>query len=276
MESAAYGCEESQGQRTNRAGAYVASRRGRTYYNPRPVGVKLVVSSVVRLPREGRSGVTVGRCLGRIVGRAVWLAVALAVAAVPASRAQEADGSTAAALAGGALGVTSGALLGTMGSIPPCWQTAAGVRCVRWSAGIGAAIGVASGVLIGSADVDRVEQAATSAAIGFGVGVAAGLVLRPIAQRFGWQDVLATGLMGGAVGAAPLGAAVGFGCGAAIGTVLWGTVDGVTLPDAVGVGILGMSLGALTEWVVTAIDAQSGGGEASPALNVVLPITVRF
>lgn len=212
---------------------------------------------------------------GGILGRAGRLAIALTVTAVPVSRAQESGGSAAAALAGGALGLSSGALLGTMGSIPPCWQTAAGVQCVRWSAGFGATVGLVSGALIGAADTDRIERAATSAAIGLGVGLAAGLALKPIAQRFGWQDVLATGLMGGAIGAAPLGAVIGLGCGTVVGTVLWSTVDGITLPDAVGVGILGMSLGALTEWVIAAIEAQSGG-DAPPGLSVVLPVTVRF
>ena len=218
---------------------------------------------------------TAGRCCGPTLGWVVWLTIALAGTAASPSRAQEAGGSTGAALAGGALGLSSGALLGTMGSIPPCWQTTAGVHCVRWSTGIGATVGLTSGVLIGAADVDRIEQAATSAAIGFGVGVVAGLVLKPIAQRFGWQDVLATGLMGGAIGSAPLGAVVGLGCGTVVGAMLWGTVDGVTLPDAVGVGIVGMSLGALAEWVVAAIDAQNRGN-ANPELRVMLPFAVSF
>jgi hypothetical protein len=205
----------------------------------------------------------------------VWLAIVLAGAVASVSRAQDTNGSTLSAFAGGALGLTSGALLGTMGSIPPCWQMAAGVHCVRWSVGMGATVGLASGVLIGAADGDRIAQSATSAAIGFGVGVAAGLALVPIAQRFGWQDVLATGLMGGAIGAAPLGAVIGLGCGTVVGATLWGTVNGVTLPDAVGIGLVGMSLGALTEWVVTAIDAQSRGDPA-PGLQLVLPVAVRF
>ncbi len=208
-------------------------------------------------------------------GRAGWLAIGLASSMLSVAHAQEPAGSTAGALAGGALGITSGALLGTMGSIPPCWQTTAGVHCVRWSAGVGAGVGLASGVLIGAADSDRIGRSATSAAIGFGVGAAAGLVLVPIAQRFGWQDVLATGLMGGAVGAAPLGAAIGLGCGTLIGAALWATIDGVTLPDAVGVGLVGMSLGALTEWVVLAARAQSGGDPAR-GLQIALPMRVSF
>jgi hypothetical protein len=202
--------------------------------------------------------------------------MALALSLSPlAAAAQDSTGSTGAAIAGSALGLASGAVLGTMGSIPPCWQTAAGVRCVRWSVGLGAAIGVTSGAVIGANDGDRIEQAATSAAIGFGAGAVLGLALVPVAQRFGWQDVIAMGFMGGAIGGAPLGSAIGLAGGALVGAVLAQTVQDFTLPDAVGTGIVGMSLGALTQWVVTAVDAAKNGG-GSPGLELVVPLTVRF
>jgi hypothetical protein len=204
----------------------------------------------------------------------VILLVAWSVAAPAAAAGQDSTGSTGAAIAGSALGLASGAVLGTVGSIPPCWQTAAGVRCVRWGVGLGAAIGLASGAVIGAHDTDRIEQAATSAAIGFGVGAAIGVALVPIAQRFGWQDVLAMGFMGGAIGAAPLGSAIGFAGGTLVGAALTQAVRGFTLPDAVGMGLLGMSIGALTQWVVTAVESADDGG--SPGLDLVLPFTVRF
>ena len=207
--------------------------------------------------------------------RGVLLAVALTGVVASASQTQDPSGSTLSALAGGALGASSGTLLGTMGSIPPCLQTFAGVRCVRWGVGIGAAVGLTSGLLIGAADSDRVGQSATSAAIGFGVGIVAGLALTPVAQRFGWQDVVAMGLMGGAVGAAPVGAAIGAGAGAVAGAVLLGTVNGFTMPDAVAASVVGMSLGALTEWVVAAIDAQANGS-SQPGLDLVLPLRLTF
>jgi hypothetical protein len=187
---------------------------------------------------------------------------------------QDSTGSTRAALAGGALGMASGAVLGTLGSIPPCWQTAAGVRCVRWGVGLGAAVGLASGAVIGANDTERIEQAATSAAIGFGAGAVVGLALVPIAQRFGWQDVLAMGFVGGAIGAAPVGSAVGFAGGMLVGAALTQTVRGFTLPDAVGLGLLGMSVGALTQWALAAV--ESAGDEGSPGTALVLPFTVRF
>lgn len=209
----------------------------------------------------------------RLARTAILLAACLAGA--PAAWGQDATGSTGAAITGGALGIASGVVLGTVGSIPPCWQTAAGVRCVRWGAGLGAAVGLASGAVVGAHDTERIEQAATSAAIGFGAGAVVGLALVPVAQRFGWQDVLAMGFVGGAIGAAPLGSAIGFAGGTLIGAALTQTVHGFTLPDAVGLGLLGMSLGALTQWVVTAVEAAGDGGDG-PGASLVLPFTVRF
>jgi hypothetical protein len=222
---------------------------------------------------SGRSGRSFGQPRARHARIAILL-TACTVGAPALATAQDPTGSTSTAIAGGALGLASGAVLGTVGSIPPCWQTAAGVRCVRWGVGLGAAVGLASGAVIGAHDTDRIEQAATSAAIGFGAGAVVGLALVPIAQRFGWQDVLALGAVGGAIGAAPLGAALGFAGGTLIGAALTGTVRGFTLPDAVGLGLLGMSLGALTQWFVTAVESADAG--ASPGSNVVLPFTVRF
>jgi hypothetical protein len=203
---------------------------------------------------------------------AILLAAGLAGA--PAAWGQDSTGSTGAAIAGGALGIASGVVLGTVGSIPPCWQTTAGVRCVRWSAGLGAAVGAVSGAVIGAHDTERVEQAATSAAIGFGAGAVVGLALVPIAQRFGWQDVLAMGLVGGAIGAAPLGSAVGFASGALVGAALTQTVSGFTVPDAVGLGLVGMSVGALTQWVMAAVESADDDG--GPGMALVLPFSVRF
>jgi hypothetical protein len=210
-----------------------------------------------------------------ILATSTVLGIALASAIPSTGIAQDPSGTTGAAIAGGALGASSGTLLGTMASIPPCLQTYAGVRCVRWGVGIGAAVGLASGILIGAADSDRVSQSATSAAIGFGVGIVAGLALTPVAQRFGWRDVVAVGLMGGAVGSAPVGAAIGAGAGAVAGALLLGTVNGFTMPDAVAAGVVGMSLGALTEWVVAAINAQTNGG-SQPGFDLVLPMRLTF
>ncbi len=95
----------------------------------------------------------------------------LHVCAPAGTEAQESDGSTAAAVAGGALGLASGATLGAVGSIIPCSQTGPGPTCVRWSAIGGGAIGVTGGALLGAGDSDRLADAAVGAGIGFVAGV---------------------------------------------------------------------------------------------------------
>ena len=188
---------------------------------------------------------------------------------------QEISGSTGTAIAGAALGAYSGGVVGTMGSIVPCTQTYWGAKCVRWSAAAGGVIGLVSGAIIGANNSEEIERSAKSAAIGFGIGFAAGAVLKPIAQRIGWQDVAAVGLMGGAVGAAPKGAVIGLGVGTVIGFTLFKTVDGFNMPDLVGAAVGGAAIGALTDWVVTAINASRDGGvEGSPQLTI--PFNVSF
>jgi hypothetical protein len=166
-------------------------------------------------------------------------------------------------------------MVATMGSIVPCTQTYWGDRCVRWSAVGGGLIGLVSGAVIGANDSEHIERSAKGAAIGFGVGFVAGTVLKPIAQRVGWQDVAAVGLMGGAMGAAPKGAIIGAGIGAAVGFTLMKTVDGFNMPDLVGAAIGGAALGVLTDWVVSAINTSSDGTAAgNPQLTI--PFNVSF
>jgi len=188
---------------------------------------------------------------------------------------QEPSGTTGAAIAGAAIGAYSGGMVGAMGSIVPCTQTYWGAKCVRWSAAAGGVIGLVSGAIIGANNSEEIERSAKTAAIGFGIGFAAGAVLKPIAQRVGWQDVTAVGLMGGAVGAAPKGAVIGLGVGTVIGFTLFKTVDGFNMPDLVGAAVGGAAIGALTDWVVTAINtSRDGGVEGSPQLTI--PFNVSF
>jgi hypothetical protein len=205
------------------------------------------------------------------------LALTLVLAASGLStrlEAQDTAGSPWAAIGGGALGAYSGAMLGTLGSIAPCSQTYSGVRCVRRTAIIGGSVGLMSGIMIGAGDSDWVAESATSAAIGFGIGAAAGLALKPIAQRVGWEDVFAVGLIGGAIGATPRGSAVGAALGTGVGIVLWRSVNGFNLPDAVGAGLAGMALGAMTEWLLTAVDLRAGVTDEN--VQLILPLTVSF
>ena len=201
------------------------------------------------------------------------LAVALACAALPeAGRAQQ-SASTWTAVAGGALGAYSGAMLGTIGSVTPCTETYLGPTCVRWSAIAGGVIGLGSGIVVGANDEEAIKSAATGAAVGFLIGAGAGAVLKPIVQRFSWQDVAALGLVGGAIGAAPVGTAIGFAAGGLTGFVLWQTVDGFELPNAVAMALGGLAIGGLTEWVIGAADSRSTG---EPSLHLVVPFSVSF
>ncbi len=65
------------------------------------------------------------------------------------AQAQDNEGSTWAMIGGGALGLYSSGLAGTVGSLIPCNQTYGGAKCVRIAGGIAGAIGLASGVYLG-------------------------------------------------------------------------------------------------------------------------------
>lgn len=202
------------------------------------------------------------------------LHAALFLAAIPhQALGQETKSSPAVAVAGGALGLYSGAMLGTVGSIVPCSQTYSGARCVRWSAAVSGTIGLAGGLLVGAADQDRIATAGKSAGIGFLVGSAVGLGLKPFAQRFGWQDVAAVGLLGGAIGASPKGAGIGLGVGAAVAAVLSLSLSDFTFPDVLGTALAGLTIGSLSGWVVDGIDAHT---DSDSALHLAFPLTVRF
>ena len=104
-----------------------------------------------------------GNPLQRVMSRLV-LALALFFAGTPAvTSGQESGGSTAAAVAGGALGLASGATLGAVGSMIPCSQTGPGPSCVRWSAIGGGVIAASGGALLGAGDSNRLGDAALGA-----------------------------------------------------------------------------------------------------------------
>jgi hypothetical protein len=138
---------------------------------------------------------------------------------------------------------------------------------------LGGAVGLTGGILIGTVDEDRIAASAKSAGIGFVIGAAAGLAMTPVAQRFGWQDVLSVGALGASVGAAPRGAAIGLGAGAVLGGVLWLATPSFTFPDFLGVAVGGLALGTLGNWIVDGIDAhaRSDGG-----IPVLLPLQFSF
>ncbi|MCL7960559.1 MAG: hypothetical protein M8861_10225 [marine benthic group bacterium] len=169
--------------------------------------------------------------------------------------------------------MSSGATLAFVGSLVPCTQSRPGPACVRWSAIGGGVLGLTGGAMLGASDSDQLSDAAVGAGIGFAAGVVGGLVLKSAAERFGWQDVAVVGLLGGSIGAAPLGSAIGLLGGSAIGLAASALLDGFDTPDLIGAAAAGMALGGIAEWLVRGIGA---GGEDSPQFSLVLPLTVGF
>ena len=190
--------------------------------------------------------------------RPIVAAILLFVSTVGSSTAQEAWHGWESA-GGAALGAASGAVVGSLGSLLPCNDTYAGPHCVRWVAAGAALVGGVSGAFVGGRDPDKLGDLATSAAYGFAAGSIVGFAMTPFVERWAPEDALALGLIGGAVGSAPLGAAIGFGAGALSGAVLWQTVPGFGSPRAAAFVLGGIGAGVLTEWVVRALTARSGG-----------------
>jgi len=188
---------------------------------------------------------------------------------------QETSGSTWAAIGGGALGLYSGAVLGSIGSWVPCNQVYGSVECVRTATIAGGVMGAASGAVIGAIDSETLGDAAVGAGVGFGAGIVAGAVMRPFLQRFGWDDVAAVGIMGGAIGASPVGAAIGFGAGTLVGVVLWQLVPSFELTDAVAFSLGGLALGGVTGWVYRAFEVESGQ-PVTPSTAIPIGFTITF
>ncbi len=181
------------------------------------------------------------------------------------------SGSTAAALAGAALGLYSGALLAMFGSIIPCTETPSGAPCVRLGAAFGGTVGLVGGALTGAGDSERLQNTAISTAIGFGVGGIAGLALKPVAQRVAWRDVATMAVWGGAIGAQPMGSLIGFGVGGLVGFVFWQAVPGFNFPEALATAAAGVAIGGLVGWMEDGISAQT----ADPPTPVTL-LRIRF
>lgn len=198
-------------------------------------------------------------------------AAVCAILLFPSVGLPQTSGSPAAAAAGGVLGLASGATLAFAGSVVPCAQSRPGPACVRWSAAGGGALGLTGGALLGASDAAQLGDAAVGAGIGFLAGSVGGLILKSRAERFGWTDVAAVGLFGGAIGAVPLGSAIGLLGGSAIGLVTWSVVDAFRTPDLIGAAALGMAVGGLAEWLVRGIDAGTSDG---PAVSFVLPLSL--
>lgn len=187
--------------------------------------------------------------------------------------AQDTNGSTAAAVGGAALGLYSGAVFGTLGSLMPCTQTYAGAKCMRIAVATASAIGMASGIALGAADSERLADHAVGAGIGALFGLGAGLALKPFVPRYAWQDVAALALAGGGVGASAKGAVIGLGAGTVIGVALWQLIPSFELPNAFAAALAGLAIGGLTALAFEGVDAHSSD-PGIPALFA--PVTIRF
>jgi len=144
---------------------------------------------------------------------------------------------------------------------------------VRWSALTAGAIGLAGGVAAGARDERTIGRAATGAGVGFLIGAGTGFVLKPLVQRFSWQDVAALGLVGGAIGSAPTGSAIGVAAGGVTGLLLWQAFDGFEMPHAIAVALAGLAVGGLAEWVA---DGTGAGSIAGPAVQLTIPVRLNL
>ncbi len=183
------------------------------------------------------------------------------------------DGSARAAAAGAALGLYSGSMLGVLGSLIPCSQTYAGARCVRIATVTAGTVGLVSGALLGAADAERVGEHAKTAGYGALIGTAAGLAMKPLIQRFGWQDVATVTALGGAIGTSPKGAGIGLAAGSLIGVILWQLIPEFELPDAFATAFAGLAIGGIGALAIEALDRQTSNAHT---LQLVAPITVHF
>ncbi len=188
-------------------------------------------------------------------------------------QAQDGDGSARAAAGGAALGLYSGSLLGVLGSLTPCTQTYAGARCVRIATVAAGAVGLASGALLGAADGDRVGDHAKTAGYGVLIGTAAGLAMKPLIQRFAWQDVATVAALGGAIGTSAKGAGIGLAVGSLVGLILWQLIPGFELPDAFATAFAGLSVGGIGALAIEALDRQTSD---APTFQFVAPVALQF
>lgn len=175
---------------------------------------------------------------------------------------------------GGALGFFSGALTAELAAIGPCNQTRWGVGCVQLSAGAGGTIGLAAGSAAGFRDAGMIEHVAVGATIGFGVGAVGGMIVKPVAERFGWHDVATLGALGASVGAGFPGSLIGLGAGGVAGLLAWQLVPRFERTNVVSAALVGLAVGGITQWIVRA-GADPG---YDPAVHTGFPLgmTVAF
>ena len=205
------------------------------------------------------------------------LAVFLILASVPLGagahlQAQDSEKSASDPLGGALLGASSGTVFGLIGGAAVCNRTLLGSVCPRMAAGLGGAIGGVSGAVLGDRNAGLVDDRLGGAGYGALTGGLIGLGLSRFIRQYGWADVGAFAVVGGAVGASPSGAGLGFGIGAILGTVGLLAIPEMKIGDAIGLSVAGLAVGGLAGWVVGASDAEREKGH--PIL--VIPLEIRF
>ncbi|MBT8488414.1 MAG: hypothetical protein KJO65_06310 [Gemmatimonadetes bacterium] len=191
-----------------------------------------------------------------------WLACFVAAAWIflgPPSHAaaQTYEGDTWTTVAGASLGLYSGSVMGVLGTMMPCNRTLAGDRCVASGVGTGAAMGMVMGGLIGAQNTNALDIRAENAGIGLVAGAVVGVGLRWAVRQYGWTDVGTAALVGGAIGAAPVGSAMGVGAGVAVGALAWWLVPDATIADLAMISLLGLAVGGMVDWADGAASAKS-------------------
>lgn len=201
-------------------------------------------------------------------GAPVFLVVlAFGLGSRPAS-AQTYEGDLLAQLGGGALGFYSGGMLGLVGTMMPCNRILHGDRCVASGVGTGAAMGLVMGGLIGGQNTLALEQRFESAGVGALVGAAVGVGLRSAVRQYGWADVGAAAMLGGAFGAAPTGSLIGTGAGAVTGALVWWLLPRSTVADMIMMTMVGAAVGGLVDWGEGAATAKRDRPDPFPLFSI--------
>lgn len=193
--------------------------------------------------------------------RPTWahLALLLTLTAAGPQRAaaQKYEGGTWTTLGGASLGLVSGSVMGVLGTMMPCNRTLTGDRCVASGVGTGAAMGMVMGGLIGAQNTNALDIRVENAGIGVLAGAVVGVGLRSAVRQYGWTDVGTAALVGGAIGAAPVGSAIGVGAGAATGALAWWLIPDANAADMVMLSLLGLAVGGMVDWAEGAASAKS-------------------
>lgn len=170
--------------------------------------------------------------------------------------AQTYEGDTWTTVAGASLGLFSGSVMGVLGTMMPCNRTLAGDRCVASGVGTGAAMGMVMGGLIGAQNTNALDIRVENAGIGLLAGAVAGVGLRRVVRQYGWTDVGTAALVGGAIGAAPIGSAIGVGAGVVAGALTWWLIPDATIADLAMISLLGLAVGGMVDWADGAASAK--------------------